>query len=173
MEIYDYIDMHVPVCESMYRKRMKGYAAIGYSIKTEEILFGENVSSSQVILDGKTFERPFISSISRARQSILLLCPKIKLGRYSLIADRLREMTVSGITIIIYTETENDDAIKLKTQGMQVIIKPKFNFNCAIIDKSQIWYGCVNMLGYHSEEDNIITFNDAKIAMDIINTVSP
>lgn len=39
---------------------------------------------------------------------------------------------------------------------------------CTIIDKSHIWYGSVNLLGYHAEEDNIITFNDASIASDII-----
>ena len=173
VEIYDYIDIHIPVCESMYRKRMKGYAAIGYSIKTEDALFRETINTSQVILDGKTFVRPFISSISKARKSILLSCPKIKMGKYSLIAERLRDIALNGITIIIFTETENEDIRKLQSYGFHVIIKPKNNFNCAIIDNTQIWYGSVNLLGYHSEEDNIITFNDAKVATEIINTLSP
>ncbi len=30
VRIYDYIDIHEPICDSMYRKRLKGYAAIGY-----------------------------------------------------------------------------------------------------------------------------------------------
>lgn len=173
VEIYDYIDIHIPVCESMYRKRMKGYAAIGYSIKTEDALFRETINTSQVILDGKTFVRPFISSISKARKSILLSCPKIKMEKYSLIAERLRDIALNGITIIIFTETENEDIRKLQSYGFHVIIKPKNNFNCAIIENTQIWYGSVNLLGYHSEEDNIITFNDAKVATEIINTLSP
>ena len=28
--IYDYVDIHVPLCDSMYRKRLKEYAAAGY-----------------------------------------------------------------------------------------------------------------------------------------------
>lgn len=32
VRIYDYIDIHEPVCESMYRKRLKGYSSIGYRI---------------------------------------------------------------------------------------------------------------------------------------------
>ena len=34
VRIYDYIDIHEPVCESMYRKRLKGYSAIGYRVLT-------------------------------------------------------------------------------------------------------------------------------------------
>lgn len=32
VRIYDYIDIHEPVCENMYRKRLKGYSAIGYRV---------------------------------------------------------------------------------------------------------------------------------------------
>lgn len=28
--IYDYVDMHVPLCEVMYSRRLKGYASVGY-----------------------------------------------------------------------------------------------------------------------------------------------
>ena len=40
--IYDYIDLRVPVCDSMYRKRLQGYKAVGYSIAVaNEGLFAE------------------------------------------------------------------------------------------------------------------------------------
>ena len=39
--IYDYVDIHIPLCEVMYRRRLKGYASIGYQIKTDDILFGK------------------------------------------------------------------------------------------------------------------------------------
>lgn len=35
VQIYDYVDINVPVLRRMYDKRLKGYKAIGYSIKTE------------------------------------------------------------------------------------------------------------------------------------------
>lgn len=37
VRIYDYIDIHEPVCESMYRKRLKGYSAIGYRVLSKII----------------------------------------------------------------------------------------------------------------------------------------
>lgn len=33
VRIYDYIDIRVPLCDSMYRKRLKGYVAAGYGNK--------------------------------------------------------------------------------------------------------------------------------------------
>ena len=40
VQIYDYIDIRVPVYESMYRKRLKSYASIGYRIQNKEIFDG-------------------------------------------------------------------------------------------------------------------------------------
>lgn len=166
--IYDYVDIHVPVCEVMYRRRLKGYAAIGYSIRSNEQFFSELSTTTDIIYDGKTFVKPFIASLSMAKQSIIMACPKIKFGRSSLIADRLRELVTSGTAIQIFTKEENEDVAKLRSSGIGITLKPDINFNCCIVDKSHIWYGSVNILDYHSTEDNIINFHDADTANDIL-----
>ena len=33
VRVYDYVDIHVPVLMRMYRKRISGYKAIGYSVE--------------------------------------------------------------------------------------------------------------------------------------------
>ena len=166
--IYDYVDIHVPVCEVMYRRRLKGYAAIGYSIRSTEMFFSELTTTSDIIYDGKSFVKPFIDNLSKAKRSIILSCPKIKIGRYSLIADILAEMLTNGVAIQIFTKEDNTDVAKLRACGITVTLKPDINFNCCIIDRSDIWYGSVNILGYHSAEDNMITFHDAETAKDIL-----
>ena len=168
MLIYDYVDIHVPVCEVMYRRRLKGYAAIGYSIRSTEMFFSELTTTSDIIYDGKSFVKPFIDNLSKAKQSIILSCPKIKIGRYSLIADKLAEMVTNGTAIQIFTKDDNADVSKLRTCGITVRLKPDINFNCCLIDRSDIWYGSVNILGYHSAEDNMITFHDPETAKDIL-----
>ena len=40
VRIYDYVDIHVPVLMRMYRKRIKGYKTIGYSIQITDRLLG-------------------------------------------------------------------------------------------------------------------------------------
>ena len=84
VRIYDYIDIHEPVCDNMYRKRLKGYASIGYKIisRHSPTLF-DNVKDigipvcKEQIFNGRTFFRPYSSSIGDAKRSIVVSSPKL------------------------------------------------------------------------------------------------
>ena len=170
VQIYDYIDLRVPVCESMYRKRLKGYASIGYRIRNNEA-FDSLFPIIDVIYDGQNFEPLFISDLSKTKQSVVISCPKIKIGRHSQIVDRLADLMANGIEIVLYTKEENDDAILLQHQGISVIYNDHLSLHAAIIDKSTIWYGSVNILGYRSLEDNLIRFNNPEIASNLLDSL--
>ena len=170
VQIYDYIDIRVPVCESMYRKRLKGYASIGYRIRNNEA-FDSLFPITDVIYDGQNFELPFISDLSKANQSVVVSCPKVKIGRHSQIADRLADLMANGIEIVLYTKEENEDTISLQHQGISVIYKDHLSLHAAIIDKSTIWYGSVNILGYRSLEDNLIRFRNPEIASNLLDSL--
>ena len=170
VQIYDYIDIRVPVCESMYRKRLKGYASIGYRIRNNEA-FDSLFPITDVIYDGQNFELPFISDLSKAKQSVVVSCPKVKIGRHSQIADRLADLMANGIEIVLYTKEENEDTISLQHQGISVIYKDHLSLHAAIIDKSTIWYGSVNILGYRSLEDNLIRFKNPEIASNLLDSL--
>ena len=170
VQIYDYIDIRVPVCESMYRKRLKGYASIGYRIRNNEA-FDSLFPVTDVIYDGQNFEPPFITDLSKAQRSVVVSCPKVKMGRHSQIADRLGDLTANGIEIVLYTKEENDDAIRLQHQGISVIYNDHLSLHAAIIDKSTIWYGSVNILGYRSLEDNLIRFRNTEIASNLLDSL--
>ena len=170
VQIYDYIDIRVPVCESMYRKRLKGYASIGYRIRNNEA-FDSLFPITDVIYDGQNFELPFISDLSKAKQSVVVSCPKVKIGRHSQIADRLADLMANGIEIVLYTKEENEDTISLQHQGISVIYKDHLSLHAAIINKSTIWYGSVNILGYRSLEDNLIRFRNPEIASNLLDSL--
>ena len=170
VQIYDYIDIRVPVCESMYRKRLKGYSSIGYRIRNNEA-FDSLFPITDVIYDGQNFESPFITDLSKTKQSVVVSCPKVKIGRHSQIADRLVDLMANGIEIVLYTKEENDDAIRLQHQGISVIYNNHLSLHAAIIDKSTIWYGSVNILGYRSLEDNLIRFKNPEIASNLLDSL--
>jgi len=170
VQIYDYIDIRVPICESMYRKRLKGYASIGYRIRNNEA-FDSLFPITDVIYDGQDFESPFISDLSKAKQSVVLSCPKVKTGRHSQIADRLADLIANGIEIVLHTKEENDDTLRLQHQGISVIYNEHLSLHAAIIDKSTIWYGSVNILGYRSLEDNLIRFRNPEIASNLLDSL--
>ncbi len=170
VQIYDYIDIRVPVCESMYRKRLKGYASIGYRIRNNEA-FDSLFPITDVIYDGQNFESPFISDLSKAKQSVVVSCPKVKIGRHSQIADRLADLMANGIEIVLYTKDENDETLRLQNQGISVIYNEHLSLHATIIDKSTIWYGSINILGFHSIEDNLIRFKNAEVASNLLGTL--
>ena len=86
VRIYDYVDIHVPVLEKMYQKRLKGYAAIGYKVKVET---NEN-TAPDLIYDGKSFYRVFSSDVTEAKSEILIVSPFIQKGKIQQRSKRSR-----------------------------------------------------------------------------------
>ena len=101
----------------------------------------------------------------------MISCPKVRLGRQQRIADRLVDIAAKGIEVILHTRGENEDTLHLQHQGVVVITTPQLSLHAAIIDKSTIWYGSVNILGYQSTEDNLIRFQNAEIATNLLDTL--
>ena len=170
VQIYDYIDIRVPVCESMYRKRLKGYASIGYRIRNDE-MFDSLFPTTDLIYDGLNFVSPFVSDLSQCKRSVVISCPKVKIGRQIQIAERLIDLATNGMEVVLYTKEENEDTLRLQHKGISVIIISHLSLHAAIIDKSTIWYGSVNILGFHSVEDNLIRFRNPEIATNLLETL--
>ena len=76
VRIYDYVDVHIPALERMYHKRLKGYPELGYSVKLSE----QDDAASQ-IYDGQNYFVPFMTDLSDAAKSILLVCSFLNKSR--------------------------------------------------------------------------------------------
>ena len=178
VRIYDYIDIHEPVCDSMYRKRLKGYASIGYKtiIKGSPALF-DNVNDIEFsinegqIFNGKTYFRPYKTDLGTAKHSIVLSSPKLyKVERNDLV-EHLMNLSSQGIEVLVLTQTANEQAEYLQRKGLSVKIIPTLSLCTTIIDKSVVWYGAINALGYTSEEENVIKVTDNNLADELTNAL--
>lgn len=168
VRIYDYIDMNVPLCETMYRRRLKGYAGVGYSLKPQG-LFADVKDDTSLIYDGQTFLSPFLRSLSKVRRSIVISCPKVKPGRNSQIMARLLDLATQGIKVTVVTREQNEHTDYLAQHGISLTEKPGLSLTCTVIDRSMVWYGDINILGYHSTTDHIISLHNPELATTIIN----
>lgn len=178
VRIYDYIDIHEPVCESMYRKRLKGYSAIGYRVLTKEVstLFDAtedlHLSSCEgQIFNGNTFRYPIVQEMKSSNQSVVISSPRLYRVERNALIKNLLELQANGIDVAIFTTTENEQTEYLKNQGLFIRIVPKLSLCACIIDKTAIWYGSVNVLGYSTEEDSIIKISDTKLANELLNVI--
>lgn len=79
VRMYDYIDIHVPMLEKMYQKRLAGYAAIGYKARAESIPGG----STDIIFDNTTFLPVYQNDLLNAVREILIVSPFITKRRVS------------------------------------------------------------------------------------------
>lgn len=178
VRIYDYIDIHEPICDSMYRKRLKGYAAIGYkTINTAQPTLFDNINdipSSVVenqIFNGSTFYRPYTSDLTKAKRSIVISSPKLYRTEQNSLVTLLKELAQQGIEILITTAAENEQTVFIQSKGLSVKVKPKLSLYTTIIDKEVVWYGSINTLGYASKDDNMIKVTDIYLANELIEMI--
>ena len=178
VRIYDYIDIHEPICDSMYRKRLKGYAAIGYkTINTAQPTLFDNIKvipSSVVenqIFNGSTFYRPYTSDLTKAKHSIVISSPKLYRTEKNPLVTLLKELAQQGIEILITTAAENEQTAFIQSKGLSVKVKPKLSLYTTIIDKEVVWYGSINTLGYASKDDNMIKVTDIYLANELIEMI--
>lgn len=175
VRIYDYIDIHEPVCDNMYRKRLNGYASIGYKTITngQPSLFGDVIDTEDNlakggIFNGFSFRQTFISDLNKAKRSIIISSPKLyRVERNALLA-KLCDLMHNGIDIVIMTASESESTAILRLRGLTIKIEPNLSLCASIIDKSIVWYGGINLLGYVSENDNMIRVEDNCLADDLI-----
>lgn len=178
VRIYDYIDIHEPICDSMYRKRLKGYAAIGYkTINTAQPTLFDHINdiSSSIadnqIFNGSTFYRPYTSDLTKAKRSIVISSPKLYRTEQNPLVTLLKELTQQGIEILITTAAENEQTVFIQSKGLSVKVKPKLSLYTTIIDKEVVWYGSINTLGYASKDDNMIKVTDIHLANELIKMI--
>lgn len=178
VRIYDYIDIHEPACESMYRKRLKGYSAIGYRIlsNNSQTLFNtaENLNLSSYegqIFNGNTFHQPFTKDLKGSKRSIVISSPRLYHVERNVLVKSLVTLQTDGIEVAILTTAGNEQTEYLKNQGLFIKIVPKLSLCACIIDKSTVWYGSVNVLGYPTEEDSVIKIVDVKLANELLNVI--
>lgn len=178
VRIYDYIDIHEPICDSMYRKRLKGYAAIGYkTINTAQPTLFDHINdiSSSIaenqIFNGLTFYRPYTSDLTKAKRSIVISSPKLYRTEQNPLVTLLKELAQQGIEILITTAAENEQTAFIQSKGLSVKVKPKLSLYTTIIDKEVVWYGSINTLGYASKDDNMIKMTDIYLANELIEMI--
>ncbi len=178
VRIYDYIDIHEPVCDSMYHKRMRGYAAIGYQTIQlgQPTLFGKigdfpATSEESQIFNGMGFFRPLAKDIANAKRSVVISSPRLYRVTSNKLVSLLKEQSANGIEVAIITATNDEHFDSLASLGFHVTTKPDMKLCTVIIDKSVVWYGSVNALGFNTEKDNIIKLKDGKLADEMLDMV--
>lgn len=163
--IYDYVDLRVQICETMYRRRLHGYKSIGYKIQDKKE--AADITSANSIFSGTDFVEPYLSDLCTSKSSIVISCPRAKISTAfpNKIVKTLIKMMHEGLEVIVFTREDTG----LSSLGIDVRVHKNLSLCCAIIDKKQIWYGNANFIsGYVRKDDEAIRFQDLNVANDLL-----
>lgn len=168
--IYDYIDLRVPVCDSMYRKRLHGYKAVGYSIAVaNEGLFAE--PTTETIFDASDFEKPFHDDLASAKQSIVISTMRLRWNKTPRIIDLLATTLLRGVSVTIVISETGHRETELQAMGFNIIHRPECKMQCAIIDQRIGWYGSVNLMGRSLADTNVIRMVSSDLANALMDAL--
>ena len=169
--IYDYVDIHVPVLERMYHKRLNGYAQIGY-----KTLPAYNQSDKiSMIYDANSFVQVIKNDFIEAEKEILIVSPYLRKKRVDTILEWLKEPLQANISITIitrpaesYKESEPiKECITHLQTAVTVITKPNIHQKFALIDNRLVWYGSINLLSYGNSEESMMRLESRELAGEL------
>ena len=169
--IYDYVDVHVPVLERMYHKRLNGYAQIGY----KTLASYSQPDKISMIYDASSFVPVMKNDFLEVKKEILIVSPFLRKKRIDDILEWLKEPLQSKISITVVTRPpesyKESERIKECIEHLQeftiVIQKPNIHQKFIIIDNRIVWYGSINLLSYGNAEESMMRLESRELAVEL------
>ncbi len=178
VRIYDYIDIHVPMLEKMYHRRLAGYAAIGYKARADII----SDISTDIIFDNATFLPVYKNDLLSAAREILIVSPFVTKRRVSQMLPFLTAALDRKVEVVVVTRPAGDFREKdrpaleetlslFMAAKVQVMYKTNIHQKFAIFDQNIIWYGSINLLSFGRAEESIMRLENPGIADELLGSI--
>lgn len=176
VRVYDYIDSHAVMLEKMYRKRLKGYAAIGYSVAADQ---QDAALGSDIIYDQITFQERFLHDVAHAQERVVIVSPFVTVRRTQWIQEALRQCVQHRTHVTIVTRKSDslpatsqraaEAAINmLQSIGAEVICREGIHQKFAVVDDRIVWYGSINLLSFGTSQESIMRLVSSSIARALL-----
>jgi len=178
VRIYDYIDIHVPMLEKMYHKRLAGYASIGYKARAANV----PDDSMNIIFDSTTFLPVYKNDLLNAAREIMIVSPFVTKRRVMQMLPFLNAALDRKVKAIVVTRPAADFRERdpqtleatlalLVAAGIQVIFKSNIHQKFAICDQKIVWYGSINLLSFGRAEESIMRLENPSIADELLGSI--
>ena len=153
--IYDYVDIHIPMFDRMYHKRLKAYKQIGYDIFSGT---GAQKQTANAIFDIDNYGEVYRNDLLTAEKEIIISSPAISGRKVYEMIHILSEKQAAGMKIVIVTWKPDsygygDSAYWLELQeqmrkaGFEMNLVEDYCEHYCIIDRQVVWYGSINFWG--------------------------
>jgi superfamily II DNA or RNA helicase len=169
--VYDYVDIHIPVLERMYHKRLTGYSQIGYKALASK----NEPDRISMIYDSDTFLSVLKNDFAEAKKEILIICPYIRKRQVNTMLVLLGNLLFRGVEVTIitlppesYREQERaEKCIELLQTKADVKTNSEIYQKYIIIDNQLVWYGSIGLLDYIDSDDTIMRLESRELVEDL------
>lgn len=171
VRVYDYVDVHVPMLERMYQRRLKGYAELGY-----QTLSDDAESAPSMIYTGQNYWDEFGKDILSAGRELVLSSPTLARSRIAAMLSKIPK----GIKLRVITRSMEGYSVEqqarllaafklLEDGGAEIITQPQLTQRYAVLDGVIVWYGDINFLSSSKPEDTAIRLESPELAGELLD----
>ena len=170
VEIFDYVDLSIPMLARMYQKRLKTYAKLGYEVYAEE---DASQAEANILIDPSHFLETLNKDIVNATKNVFIAAPYASSACLTKLKDSLTSSMARGISIEIIIASNPRDDVKAALSQMNIgyTVKAKGRLCAAIIDGETVWYGTIPLIAFPKEEDCSIRFKNGEVAAELLGEI--
>lgn len=170
VEIFDYVDLSIPMLARMYQKRLKTYAKLGYEVYAAE---DGGQPDYNILIEPANAIEVLINDIIGAAKSVFIAAPYASAACLAKLTAALTGTTARGIALeIIVASTPCDDARAIFAEmGIDYSVKTEGRLCAAVIDEETVWYGTIPLLAFPKKEDCSIRFKSSEVAAELLDEI--
>ena len=176
--VYDYVDPHIKMLSSMYLKRVKGYAAIGYKTRMPAI----TSNATGIIYDSQNYFQELMNDLLAAKDEVVIVSPYMKKRKAMQILNTLSTAQNNGVKITVVTKSADDYKAagqatitslisEMKSRDYRVVDRANVYQRFVIVDNKLVWYGSVNLLAFGGTEESMLRLLNPEIAEELLSTL--
>lgn len=171
VQVHDYVDIHIPVLEAMFQKRLNAYYREGYELRKLD----NKQSMETIVYHFDDYEKALEIGFAQTEKQIVIHMPSYQLGKIKKHHNLLQKTIQRGIHILIVIKQEAlDESCRkyLEGAGCKIIqSENKITASFIIIDKKIVWYGNLNIFARSDQNATIICLDNNSLAQELLSIV--
>ena len=174
--VYDYVDSHLPVFNNMFKKRLITYRKIGFELVADSLA---EKQATNAIFTSTDYYEVFEKDLIEAENEIVISSPDLSHEKVERFISIMKPRQERGVRVTIITENPDNRILgnpayilelmrEMQNNGIVVGFTDDVNEHYAVIDRSLVWHGGMNLLGKADVWDNLIRVRDIQAATELL-----
>lgn len=114
-----------------------------------------------------------------AAGSVVISSPSFSYKKVNWLCAESDDLLQRGVSIVVLTVTPEDypedgrdqhsiHIQRMESSGIKVIKQNKYRERFAVIDRSLVWYGSMNLLSNEKDDDSLMRINNPAVAEELL-----